>query len=286
MRRRTKYWLQRHGLEVVLPPDRRVAHFRHARLRRFHLPPGVDVTGAHGPDVLTVDLDRMANRIGFGYGTAGWHPFVAALEEHLQDPGRSYPDTVLASFYQRFRPSTIHEVLLGGREVAPGMLATWPTVTDLIDVWAVTRPTLVAARRKVAAAHGPLHTGFAGPSEHEAGATHLARVVNAHRRIASEGYRPDLHGYITGHFLRWDDDYRFVVGHGNHRMAAVSLLGYRRVPVRLRMSHAPVVDRSDLHRWTRARGGLLESHEPPAILARFFDENGRARARALGLLET
>ena len=48
---------------------------------------------------MLVDVDRTMNRAGFSYGASGWHPFVAALEEHLADPRATYATSLLRAFY-------------------------------------------------------------------------------------------------------------------------------------------------------------------------------------------
>ena len=84
------------GLEVVIPPAGIRQHPHRARIVRFALPEEVRAS-RHGP-FLRVPVDRMTNRAGFAYSEHGWHPYVAALEEHLRRPGLAYRDTVLARF--------------------------------------------------------------------------------------------------------------------------------------------------------------------------------------------
>jgi len=88
---------------------------------------------------------------------------------------------------------------------------------------------------------------------------------------------------VTGHFQTRGDDYRFILGHGNHRAAALSVLGYPQIGVRLREPHPPVVAMSDLARWTTRRGGLLDMAEAEEVFARFFRDDSRQRAEALGI---
>ena len=231
-------------------------------------------------------MDRVVNRAGFSYGRDGWHPYVAALEQWLAEPHLAYGDTVLAAFYARFRPQTVHELLLGGKGLSRGRLAGWPALDRLIDLWSATRRDVGRVSAEAAQHRDLAHSQYRGPTDPSVGAMHIHRVVTAYESFAQHGHQPDRFpsGFVTGYFLTQSDDYRFVVGHGNHRVAALRVLGYRHIPVVLRPSHPPVVARERLARWTTTRGGLLEPAEVDAVVGRFFADDSRERAVALGLL--
>lgn len=273
---------------VALPAQRSVpAVVAHARLHRFALPDDVEVRrAASGERVLWVPIERIADRTGFHYGGDGWHPYVAALEQRLARPALPYTETVLRTYYDRFRPTTVHEALLDGLGVAPGTLASWPAVDLLLDVWWVTSRQVAATRSKLRSApDGRLpHSQHRGPASDEHGAVHLRRIVEVYRSIERIGYQPRTLGYVTGYFLQRGPDYRFVVGHGNHRLAALQVLGHEVVPVTLRHGHPPVVAAERARRWTVEGGGLLAAAEVIGVFRRFLAVDPRERARRLGLL--
>jgi hypothetical protein len=277
--------LRRRRVEVVLPRRQELAMLRHARLRRFHLPRAVATTeGSAGLDTFLVDVDRVVNRARFRYGSASWHPFVVALAEQRAQPGLPYTESVLARFYERFTPTTVHDVLLGDR--APrGAVADWPAVDLLLDVWSVTDRHVERVRARVAAGDERWPSQYLGPNIVLHGRDHLERVLVTYRSIKESGYRPGdfADGVPTAYFLVDGEDYRVVVGHGNHRMAALTALGIERVPIRLRLPHPPVVARADLGRWTVAGGGLYSAEEAIALFDSYFADDGLERARALGL---
>lgn len=279
-----RQWLQARRTEVAIPPSRQLRHLRHVRIRRFTLPAGVsEKRDRAGNRVVLVDMDRIVNRPVFSYGRHGWHPFVAALEEKLEQPDLPFERSVLARFFDRCRPTSMHDVFFGERDVRPGTLATWPVITELFDVWTVTPQLLTWARERSERAAGPVHTSFVGPATLRAGADHLGYVLRSYEKISREGYRPEDFGYVTGHFVSRGEDYRFVVGHGNHRLAALRVLGYDQIPVTFRRSHPPVIAADALDRWTLSRGGLLEDHEARALFDRFFADDSISRSEALGL---
>lgn len=283
LKRPVKGWLRDRQLEVVLPPSRRSRDLHQVRLRGYTLPPDVASTlHTPGRTAMLVDLDRIVNRAGFGYGESGWHPFVAALREHLDDPELPYQQTVLRAFYDRFQPRTVHDLLFDDRAEPRRVLATWPAIEPLVDVWPVTAAHVRDTTERAAGSTFP-HSQYRGPTSELFGATHLRRIVETYESFRRDGYRPDLHGFASGYFLTAGRDYRFVLGHGNHRVAALSVLGERKVAVTLREAHPPVVDAQQVQRWTRDHGGLLELAEARAAFHQLLYGDSVRRARALAL---
>lgn len=286
VRKQVNRMLRRRRLELVLPRQRGAGAVTHTRIHRFSLPPEVDATwGSAGPDTVIVDLHRMVNRARFRYGSNTWHPFVAALQQTLAEPDRPYTDTVLARFYERFQPASVHDVLLDGR-IPPGVVATWPAVDYLLDVWSATHRTVQDIRDRYLRRGKVWPSQFMGPNTVPHGRDHLERVQLIHASVRDTGYRPCdfADGVATGYFLVDGQDYRFVVGHGNHRMAALTMRGVARVPVRLRPPHPPVIARDDLRRWTLQGGGLYSHEEATALFDSYFVDDGLKRAENLGLI--
>ncbi len=279
LREQAKRRLRAHHLEVIRPARRTVATMTRTRLGRYTLPSEVAATlHEPGPDAMYVDIDRIVNRAGFAYGPSGWHPYVEALQEHLAEPDLPYESTSLARFYASYQPSTVHDLLIDG--AAPGrVLATWPAVDPLIDVWSVTGQGVAETCAHLQGRQPLPHSQYRGPVARAAGAMHLQRTVQFYESARDTGYRPLDYpsGFVTGHFLTRGEDYRCVIGHGNHRVAALRVLGHSRVAIMLRPAHPPVIAHDRLERWSRARGGLLGSEEAAAVFDGFFTRTGAER---------
>jgi hypothetical protein len=280
-----KRWLRDRGYELVIPKRAGLLALHNLRLETFSLPHEVARTLDRSTGAMMVPIDKMMNRAAYPYGSHGWHPFVAALRQMLDEPALAYRQTVLASYYERFAPRSVHDFLLDGLDVRRSTLATWPAVNPLIDVWAVTEKHVQEFQGKMSDGSPLPHSQYRGPADEADGALHLTRCLDVHASLVEHGYRPapGIERFITGYFLTRDDDWRFVVGHGNHRVPAMSVLGYTEIPVTFRQSHLPVVAEERLHRWTTAHGGLLEPDEVRAVFDRFFSDDSRNRATALGL---
>jgi hypothetical protein len=285
-RKRVKRWLRERGGQVDFPRRTGLGAVRHVRLDRVVLPDAVAPTVDASDGSMTVSLDRMVNRAGFPFSSDGWHPLIAALTEQLNGPPSAVRDSVLMRFYQGFQPATVQDVLLDGIDVPGATMASWPAVDGLLDIWSTKDWQVQDARRTVAAGRALPLSQFRGPMLTEEVAVHLDRLVAIHASLAEDGYRPTSFGarFVTGYFLTSGDQYRFVVGHGNHRVAAMSLLGHGEMRVTFRRGHRPVIAEERLHRWTTAHGGLLRPDEVQAVFDRFFRDDSRSRAAALGLL--
>jgi hypothetical protein len=284
-RTRVKRWLRGRGYRLATPKRSGLLASRHLRLERYSLPFEVARTLDPITGTMMVPIDRMLNRAGYSFGFPGWHPFVVALKQLLADPTLTYRQTVLASYYERFQPRSVHDLLLGGLDIPPAALASWPAVDRLIDLWSATEGQVREFQRTTSDGHELPHSQYRGPTCDEFGAHHLTRCLDVHTSLVEHGYRPNPESerFVTGYFLTRDDDWRFVVGHGNHRVPAMSVLGYTEIPVTFRRSHPPVIADERLHQWTTAHGGLLEAHEVRAVFDRFFRDDSRERAAALGL---
>lgn len=277
--------LQRHRLEVVVPRRRGAAYGRHVRVRRFRLPDAVEETrDAAGPGTVLVDRGRVMNRARFRYDDRSWHPLVEALREQLRPSPPPYEESVLARYFERFQPATVHDVLLGPDQPRR-VVAGWPAVDELLDVWSATDGKVRDVEERLRRRGGRWPSQSFGPNDVPDGRDHLERTADIYRSMRDTGFRPaDFDdGFLTGYFLVDGDDYRLVVGRGNHRMAALTALDVDQVPVLLRTTHPPVVARDQLRRWTIDGGGLFSAEEATALFDCFFRPDEVVRARRWGL---
>jgi hypothetical protein len=116
----------------------------------------------------------------------------------------------------------------------------------------------------------------------EAGRIEFRRALDVYRSIRDIGYRPEEHSPITGFFIGDDDVFRFVVGSGNHRAAALAALGVPDAEVALH-SHPAYVHLDQLGLWCQDDGGLFSRSTAALLHNVYVKGSGRDVAQWLGL---
>ena len=118
----------------------------------------------------------------------------------------------------------------------------------------------------------------------EQGQAQFKRLLDVFRSIQNEGFRPERYGFVSGYFLADESSYRFVVGYGNHRLAALKVLGHTGVRVVLNKAHPAVIHRSQLASWTIEQGGPFERQTTYALFDKLISEDGMNKARNIGVV--
>jgi hypothetical protein len=258
----------------------------HHRVRRVGpMPPEFRALRSRPHREFTLNLDHVTTPTGFSYHPDGWHPYLACLEEQLAEPGLEYERSVLCDYFERFQPPTVQAALLENIQTPLAPLCDWPVLLQLFKhVWGLSPPQVRRLLARPAQAKGPRQQF--GPVPPDTGRAHVRRLVSAYESLRDRGYDPDAYrdGALSGYFLARGDSYRFVVFHGNHRLAGMRLLGIDRVRAKLHPAHPPVVHEDHLERWTTQRGGLFELEVAQRLFDKLFTEQGRTKARNLGLL--
>jgi hypothetical protein len=274
-------------LGFALVGSGRATEIRQHRLHRVgRLPaPYTDVHRTH-PVPFEIDLDRVTTPCGFSYAPGGWHPYVAALEERLANPGLPYERSVLCRYYARFQPRSVQEALAGDTEEPLPPLDRWPPVPKLYKhLWTLTPARVERILAESVGWEGRIKQ-HVGPQTREQALGHLARLLDVHRSVRERGYDPAAYrdGVITGYFLEDRGEVRFMVILGNHRLAAFRVAGVERVQARLHPGHPPVVNADRLDRWSRRAGGVLTPEVARRVFAELFSEDGDRKARRLGIV--
>jgi len=229
-----------------------------------------------------VDLAQCTSFVGFSYSGGGWNPHVATLEEFVGNPALTYEQSSLWQLHHVFRPTTLQEIFLEDVEEPMKPLSDLSPSRRLFrHIWAV-NPTLI--RKATESDDGGSGHHYFGPMPEEKGRAQFDRLIDTYKSIEREGFNPDQYGPIMGYFMADDSRYRFVVASGNHRLAALKVLGHTRVPVRLTKTHPAVVHRSRLDSWTVDQGGPFDHDTAYALFDKLLNEDGMEKARNLGVV--
>lgn len=240
--------------------------------------------------IFDCPIARCVNMYGFPYGPGGWHPFVALLERFRDGEASTYEGSVLESYYARWQPQNAGEILMVN-QAPPDTLRELPAWAAYPPWIRGSRNSIMAMKRRVlekenriGGVHGlPLEVGFTGcgPVADEKGHLEYRRLVDLYRSIDEIGYERGQ-GDITGVVLRRGPDYRVVVKDGNHRLAALSVLGRRTAPIRL--AQLVVVDANHVDVWPQVRDGVWDRESALRYFNHLFDLDSCAWAIGRGLL--
>ena len=83
---------------------------------------------------------------------------------------------------------------------------------------------------------------------------------------------------------RTNGELRFVITDGNHRCAALSMLGHEKAVMRYAPGSSRAVREADVDAWPAVREGRCSREDALAYFQAFFELDGRERASRLGLL--
>ena len=233
-----------------------------------------------------VKMNLITSRVGFSYADEGWHPFVETLKEYAENKSLKYEDSTLAFVYEKYCPRNVQEVLLDHLEEPLEPFCSWPPVNDLLRwVWALNTSSAKSYLRHAKKRQQEEGWIYFGPHSPEYGKKEFTRLISVYNSIEAKGYQSELttKDPVNGYFLKNEDNLRFVLLQGNHRVAALNALGYSDVDVVIRKGHPAVVDRKDLKKWTRDFGGIYSSYLVRVLFDTLFSQTGTEKALRLGL---
>jgi hypothetical protein len=222
----------------------------------------------------------------FCYAIDAWHPFVRTLLEFAVNPALAYEDSTLYKYYQMYQPQTVRDVLLFGETSEVGEeLSAYPVPQYLPTLpWDPAIETYRRGEAGLEASHG--NQGF-GPVSDQKGELEFRRLIDTFLSIKTHGYQPKAtgDGEITGYFVRHQDDYRFIVRGGLHRAAVLGALGYEAIRVTFYNGYPRWVDTHRVNEWPLIKQGNITTETALAITERFFTDDGKEKARQIGLLD-
>lgn len=100
----------------------------------------------------------------------------------------------------------------------------------------------------------------------------LIRLIKVFESIKKNGYNRsgNIDGDICGVCLSHKNTTRTIITKGHHRIAALSILGYKNVPIRYGVEETNVVNRSESNRWLSVINGIFSVDEANFVFDRIF----------------
>jgi len=214
-------------------------------------------------DVL-IDVSRMAGYLFPKFGPQAHNPLQRVCETYVRSHSSAATISHLVDEIAKFRPNCLAESLFGTND------ATLYPLTELeplvrLEPWTNSVRTL---------------SGYLGQRKHTFGAVSLELAEREARRLCGTvdsaqqfGYRPEAfkRGFIRGYFLLRNDDYRFIVTDGMHRLAALAALGVDQVRIRTSETVPAIVDCASAGEWPHVRSGFCSLDLSLRMAGRYFD---------------
>lgn len=224
---------------------------------------------------FSMPVDMCVNSYGYSYRSCSLdHPFISTLHAYADAPDMAVEDSPLFRFWSQFNPHTLQEALFEDDVLSHCKTASIRYVEGIDPFQVNPMPTPWSNDAKLRRYH------MIKPRERPAADAHFKRLTRLFDSIRKHGYLPETysdrslrHGFIRGCLLKDGDACRFVILGGQHRLAVLSVLGYKMVPVIFdyHMLHTPpVVDIDSLEYWPVIRRGLYDTSAAYRVFARFF----------------
>ncbi|MCP3029947.1 hypothetical protein LF817_01195 [Halobacillus sp. A1] len=219
--------------------------------------------------IVRVDVSKCCDWQCYSYSSEGWHYLTAVLKQFINNPALDYQSSVLKKYYDLYQPKSLMECLFYG-EGYKRLRTPWSPLP-----WRPNTKWMTGENQHF------------GPNSDEFGEKEFLRVVSIYKKLKEDGYLPEENedGYIRGQFLKKGEDYRFLAGGGQHRLAALSVLGIQTVSVKLQPHWVRVVNPNEVDTWFQVRNKTYDQETALRIFTNYFENNGIEKAGRIGLLE-
>jgi hypothetical protein len=220
-------------------------------------------------------------------------PFIRTIMAYEEGKCSTYQGSALEAFYQAFQPNSAAEVL-GLEDLAcPVLHSTPPAGTPIL--WRPGHPEQNVQKRvylltKENQLHGrqlkrPMGDKFFGPVSKQKGELEFKRLINVYEQIKRGGFKvfEERQDNIEVSFMlsSHDEDWQCRICAGQHRIAALSALGYDSAIVQIREEESlgGVIHHKDARFWPTVRHGYLTQEEATIVFDRMFQGKHQPQLR-------
>jgi hypothetical protein len=209
---------------------------------------------------LIIDIAKARNIIFFDY--INYHPFVSTLKQYKKNKNLNYRDSELFKFYNKFNPKNASQVLFETDELR-SLVNTSKFI--IVHPW---NKFIIKGEKKLSIEHGCQYFGKVSRSKCK---LEFKRLIKLYNKIKKNGYK--LNKSISGYLLKKDNDYRFIVTGGNHRIAVLTVLNHKFVNVIAK----EIISINNINKLK----SQLTRKEKIKIFNRFFIENGKDKLKRI-----
>lgn len=251
-------------------------------------PVAVSYRSGEGDVLLNVPLSRCRHFSWLSYPCTinSDSPFIKTLLHYKEGICLQYEGSALEKFYSHWQPQNAADLLLLKNPSYERFRNLPPSATPLL--WADQNPDdLVRSRKYAIERDNRLHGAklshedgdtFFGPVSARKGSLEFSRLIRVYESIKKNGFKIDYLGFENVYVVCLFEDlktdtYCFLVSSGGqHRLAALTALGYDRVTVQLssREGIKGLVRLSDIDRWPSVVNGYFSKDEAFSLFIRLM----------------
>jgi len=208
-----------------------------------------------------VPIDKFSGFEGHYY-YSGKDPLVITTQELIANPKLNLIDSYLFKYYKSFQPKTYGEVYQLDKS---NKLHSLPQ-TSFFHPWIHSTPTNI------------FRAGLFGPKDITNVEHRILRLGSLIKNVCEFGYIPSSKDIVEGYILLKNDDYRFLITGGHHRIAVMSALHMNGsvdfdnilVKYETNRSNVKIVDISKSNNWPGVRSGFLKREDAEEMFNAYF----------------
>jgi hypothetical protein len=212
-------------------------------------------------NIFLVDIHKFSSFEG-SYYFSGRDPLVQTALQLIKTPELKLRDSYLYSFYQTFQPQTYGDLYHLNKENKLHQIEA----TNFFIPWQHNKPT------------NQFRCGLFGPKDISNVKHRILRLKNLIYNIQKYGYIPNKKDMIEGYILLKENDYRFVITAGHHRVAVLTALyqngltNFKELLVKFDMSRIciKIVRYEDSKNWLSVKSGYLREKDGVEVFNKYF----------------
>jgi len=243
---------------------------------------------SHEFSALNCPLDECVTFNGLSFSSHGWHPFIETASAYIDTGMRKYEGSCLEQYYANWRPLNGRDALIGAT-LGPSILGDelphvihLPWYRSSIKERATYLSHIIDIENACFGGKGlTLLDGYGlhGPVSSQKGRLEYGRIIDLIDSIQHLGY-DRWRGDVSVNVLKRDDQYRYVITHGHHRVAVMAALGHKFIPVLPGL----LIEDCHVNHWSSVYLDVWKKEEALTYFNHLFDFDSLAWAKKYDFL--
>ena len=213
-------------------------------------------------NIFMIDINKFSGFEGH-YLFSNEDPLVSTTKQLLINKGLKVRDSSIYNFCKIFRPKTCGDLYHCKKSNKLHKLSCY----TFFHPWIHKFPTK------------KFREGFFGPKDLSSMKHRILRLTNLINNLKEYDYVPSNNDIIEGYILLKNDDYRFLITGGHHRVAVMTALhmcdpeifGEIIVKFESKRSNVRIVKEDEVNNWPGVKSGYLNKQDALEMFNRYFN---------------